>query len=136
MEARRAHNPKAVGSNPTPATNETKRQDSVQWTLPAFLFARLGWTPAPTPNLTNRGSETPILISVSYVHSYAILDYYPQKWALNLNTFGPVLDAEGVRFYGGWLEVYELEIAGSYSARGAGGDAGQGTSAILGHRIH
>jgi len=33
-----AHNPKAVGSNPTPATNETKRQDMSSGHCPAFLF--------------------------------------------------------------------------------------------------
>ena len=36
VEARRAHNPKAVGSNPTPATNETKRQDVSSGHCPAF----------------------------------------------------------------------------------------------------
>ena len=67
VEARRAHNPKAVGSNPTPATNETKKQDVSSGHCPAFLFAQLGWTPAPppTPNHTNRGSGKPIVIGVS-----------------------------------------------------------------------
>ena len=36
MEARRAHNPKVVGSNPTPATNEAKRQDGNLRGRPAF----------------------------------------------------------------------------------------------------
>ena len=34
--ARRAHNPKVVGSNPTPATNECKRQEVDFRSLPAF----------------------------------------------------------------------------------------------------
>ena len=38
------------------------------------------------------------MIGVGYVHSYAILDYYTQKWALPLSYFGTVLDAEGVPF--------------------------------------
>ena len=38
VEARRAHNPKAVGSNPTPATNETKRQDMSSGHCPAFFI--------------------------------------------------------------------------------------------------
>ena len=34
--ARRAHNPKVVGSNPTPATNERKRQEVDFRSRPAF----------------------------------------------------------------------------------------------------
>ena len=35
--ARRAHNPKVVGSNPTPATNERKRQEVDRRSRPAFF---------------------------------------------------------------------------------------------------
>ena len=38
------------------------------------------------------------MIGVSYVHCYAILDYYTQKGALLLRTFGTELDVEGVSF--------------------------------------
>ncbi len=36
VEARRAHNPKVVGSNPTPATNERKEQSSDHRVRSAF----------------------------------------------------------------------------------------------------
>ena len=36
LEARRAHNPKVIGSNPIPATRRTVWQHAVRWAV--FLF--------------------------------------------------------------------------------------------------